>query len=54
MREYKIAFFTADWNYELVESTLHGLKRFALRCIVILLTLWLWSWNIWQTGTYLL
>jgi len=28
MREYKIAFFTADWNYELVESTLHGLKRF--------------------------
>ncbi|MBQ8110267.1 MAG: GGDEF domain-containing protein [Clostridia bacterium] len=28
MREYRIAFFTADWNYELVESTLHGLKRF--------------------------
>ena len=28
MREYQIAFFTVDWNYELVESTLHGLKRF--------------------------
>ena len=28
MRNYRIAFFTADWNYELVESTLHGLKRF--------------------------
>ena len=28
MKEYRIAFFTADWNYELVESTLHGLKRF--------------------------
>ena len=28
MREYRIAFFTVDWNYELVESTLHGLKRF--------------------------
>ena len=28
MRKYRIAFFTVDWNYELVESTLHGLKRF--------------------------
>ena len=28
MKKYKIAFFTADWNYDLVESTLHGLKRF--------------------------
>lgn len=28
MRNYRIAFFTVDWNYELVESTLHGLKRF--------------------------
>ena len=28
MREYRIAFFTVDWNYDLVESTLHGLKRF--------------------------
>lgn len=28
MREYRIAFFTVDWNYELVESTLHGLKKF--------------------------
>ena len=28
MKEYRIAFFTADWNYELVESTLHGVKRF--------------------------
>ncbi len=28
MKNYRIAFFTADWNYELVESTLHGLKRF--------------------------
>ena len=28
MREYRIAYFTADWNYELVESTMHGLKRF--------------------------
>ena len=28
MRNYRIAFFTADWNYELVESTLHGLKKF--------------------------
>ena len=29
MRTYNIAFFTADWNYELVETTLHGLKRYA-------------------------
>ena len=28
MSNYQIAFFTVDWNYELVESTLHGLKRF--------------------------
>lgn len=25
---YRIAFFTVDWNYELVESTLHGLKQY--------------------------
>ena len=28
MKNYRIAYFTADWNYELVETTLHGLKRF--------------------------
>ena len=28
MRQYRIAFFTADWNYELVETTLQGLKRY--------------------------
>ena len=28
MKNYRIAFFTADWNYELVETTLHGLKRY--------------------------
>ena len=28
MKNYRIAFFTADWNYELVENTLYGLKRF--------------------------
>ena len=28
MKNYRIAFFTADWNYELVESTLRGLKRY--------------------------
>ena len=28
MKNYRIAFFTADWNYELVETTLHGLKKF--------------------------
>ncbi len=27
-QQYRIAFFTVDWNYELVESTLHGLKRY--------------------------
>ena len=27
-RIYHIGFFTVDWNYELVESTLHGLKQF--------------------------
>ena len=29
MKEYKIAVFTVDWNYELVESTLRGLKQYA-------------------------
>lgn len=24
MDKYRIAFFTVDWNYDLVESTLHG------------------------------
>ena len=28
MNKYRIAFFTVDWNYDLVESTLHGLKQF--------------------------
>ncbi len=28
MRNYRIAYFTADWNYELVEATLHGLRKF--------------------------
>lgn len=28
MKRYKIAFFTADWNYELVEQVMQGLKRF--------------------------
>lgn len=28
MEKYRIAFFTVDWNYDLVESTLHGLKKF--------------------------
>ena len=28
MKEYRIAYFTVDWNYELVESSLHGLKRY--------------------------
>ena len=28
MKNYRIAIFTVDWNYELVESTLHGLKRY--------------------------
>ena len=28
MRNYRIAPFTVDWNYELVEHTLYGLKRF--------------------------
>ena len=26
MKTYRIAFLTCDWNYELVESTLRGLK----------------------------
>ena len=28
MRDYRIAFFTVDWNYALVEATLHGLKKY--------------------------
>lgn len=28
MRNYRIAFFTTDWNFELVETTLHGLRQF--------------------------
>ena len=28
MKRYKIAFYTADWNYELSEQVLQGLKRF--------------------------
>ncbi len=28
MIKYRIVFFTADWNFELVESTLHGLKQY--------------------------
>lgn len=28
MREYRIAFFTVDWNCELVENTMRGLKKF--------------------------
>ena len=28
MRNYRIAFFTTDWNFELVETTLHGVKQF--------------------------
>ena len=27
-RMYKIAYFTVDWNYELVDQTLHGLKQY--------------------------
>ncbi len=27
-RKYRIAFLTVDWNYELVASTLHGLKQY--------------------------
>ena len=26
--DYRIAFLTVDWNYELVENTLHGLKQY--------------------------
>jgi len=26
--EHRLAFFTVDWNYELVENTLHGLKQY--------------------------
>ena len=28
MKNYRIAFLTADWNFELVESTLRGLKQY--------------------------
>lgn len=28
MRNYRIACLTADWNYELVENTLHGMKHY--------------------------
>ena len=28
-RIYKIAYFAVDWNYELVDQTLHGLKEYA-------------------------
>ena len=28
MKQYRIAFLTADWNYELVETTMHGLKNY--------------------------
>ena len=27
-KQYRIAFLTVDWNYELVESTLHGVKKY--------------------------
>ena len=27
-KSYRIAFLTVDWNYELVENTLHGLKQY--------------------------
>ena len=27
-RTYRIAYFTIDWNYELVDQTLHGLKQY--------------------------
>ena len=27
-RTYKIAYFAVDWNYELVDQTLHGLKQY--------------------------
>ena len=27
-RTYRIAFFAVDWNYELVDQTLHGLKQY--------------------------
>ena len=28
MRNYRIAYFTVDWNFDLVDSSLHGLKRY--------------------------
>lgn len=29
-KKYRIAFLTVDWNYELVENTLHGLKQYTV------------------------
>ena len=29
-KQYKIAFLTVDWNYELVENTLHGLLQYTI------------------------
>ena len=29
-RQLRIAFLTVDWNYELVENTLHGLKKYTV------------------------
>ena len=29
-KKFRIAFLTADWNYELVESTLHGLTQYTV------------------------
>ena len=29
-RHYRLAFFTVDWNYELVENTLHGLLQYTV------------------------
>ncbi|MBQ8655567.1 MAG: GtrA family protein [Prevotella sp.] len=55
----EVYIMTAHWAYVIPIAIgflfhhLHGLKRFALRCIVILLTLWLWSWNVWLTKIYL-
>jgi len=29
-KQYRIAFLTVDWNYELVENTLHGLQKYTV------------------------
>ena len=29
-KKFRIAFLTVDWNYELVESTLHGLMQYTV------------------------